>query len=1537
MKKVRIALKWFGIVAATPVLLFLVLAILLYVPPVQNFVVRQVTDALSRSLDMTICIDKVRLAFPLDLSLHNTLAIEGPDTLLDARRLRLNVELLPLFRGRANVDGVELYDVKLNTKDLIPDIGIKGHAGTLTAASRGIEWKREWVRLNRIKLADADFDVVLADTAKPDTTPSTSRWRIMVDKADITRSRVRLRMPGDSMHITADLPALAMRTGDFDTGRGRYAVKRLALNDASLSYDIPYLVSTHGLDPNHIAVSGLTARVDTFRYDEGKGLSGLLQALRFKEKCGLEVRKLSGSFAMDSTHLTLPGLSLSTPYSSVSAQASLDLCTVTGKAGGACNLQLDASLGSHDILVLAGNMLPASVRRTLPGHPLIFKAKVYGTTREAVIRSLRAGWNGIAIADASGRIRQPLSAQRSGTMRFHLRTQHLGIVRKLLSPDLLNTIQVPDRVSADGEAAFRGNRYATRLTLREGGGTAKLNVQTDIGRETYRAALHASAFPLHHFLKDAPLSPFTGQLTATGSGYDPTRSGATLRARGGIDSLLYDTKYNLSGFKFDARLHRGTGSVAFDLANDLLTTRGALDLRLDHKGYDIGLEATVPSIDLRRIGAAKDTLSMGTDIYIRAHADHRFTRYSIEGSLTHNRFTTPKMSAMAKDVLFDFGTSPDTTTTHLSAGDLTLRLGSKGDIPRLAKQLTRFTDELTKQVQRKSLDQEVLKRLLPTMTFYLEAGKANPLYNIARMKQYSFDTAYVHLNTDPRLGMTGHVKMRALNTGTLLLDSIDSYIVQDTTGVNMYARVKNGTHNDTPMEILLKSYLRATSGGVELLFRDSKGREGVKLGLEAALAPGGLQLHLYPEEPILAYRHFTVNKDNYIYLGKDKQIRANVDLLADDGTGIKLYGEPKDSLNDLTVSVKQVNLGELSAVLPYLPKLGGMLDGDIHITDDAAHTNLSAMASFEASSFSYEGTPLGDIGLEAIYLPKTGGEHHASAFVSAGGEEVLACNGTYYSTGNAPHFVGDAQLHDFPLQLLNGFLTGTDVALQGKAGGDLQVSGTLDTPRLNGKLDLDSAHIYSEVYGFDFRTDERAVEINDSRLIFDNYNLYSTGKNPLVLNGTFDMSDFAKMQMDFTMRANDFELINTRKKARSMVYGKVYANYIGSLKGTPGDLSIRGKLEVLNRTDVTYILKDSPLSVDDRLSDLVEFVSFADTASKKEARPVANSNFDLTLGISISDAAQFHCNLSEDGQSYVNLEGGGDLTMRMTQQGDMRMTGRFTVNSGRMKYALPVIPLKTFNIVEGSYVEFTGDIMNPTLNIQAKERTRAVVTENDKQRSVAFDVGVSITKPLNEMGLAFTIEAPEDLSIQNQLTAMSDAQRNKAAVALMATGMYMTDETMLSGGSGFKANNALNAFLQSEIQQIAGSALKTIDINLGVENSTTETGASTTDYSFQFAKRFWGNRISVIIGGKVSTGAEAQNSAESFINNVSVEYRLDQSATRYVKVFYDRNTQDPLEGQLIKTGAGLVLRRKTDRLSELFIFRKKKTSPPVTPATTPHP
>lgn len=1525
-KPIKKALKWLGITVATPIALFLLLAILLYIPPVQNFAVHQVANYLSGNLGMDVRIDKVRLAFPLDLAVHHMTAVEKGDTLLNADRLRLNVKLMPLFEGRADVDGFELYGLVIDTKSYISDTRIKGHAGQLTAAAHGVDWEKELVNLDHARLHDADIYVTLSDTAKKDTTESKAKWNIAVKKVDIERSKVHLQMPGDSMRIYANLGRAALRGGAFDTGRNYYAVKALQLQDCDVNYDIPYIKPVAGIDPNHIAVKRLTLMLDTLSYNNEGVLRAGLRGLTLHEKCGLDVTRLSGSVYMDTTQLRLPALRLRTPASRIDADVAFDFKAFSAGKGGHCQAMVDASIGYDDIRTLATGYVDKAYLRALPHKPLAIKGTMSGNIDHLRLPSLTLNMPGVLQASANGYTNYVTKDWRNGKFNFNLRTKSMAAVRQLMPASLKQSINVPDGLSLRGKAAFNGSRYDADIKAGIGRGSLTAKAKLDVKRETYNVVATAHQLPIASIVRGVPVGPFSGSLRASGSGWDVMSPRASLTADAKVDALSYE-RYPLGGISVKANLHGGKAVAHFEADNPLLQGNGHIEALLGRHNYEVAVKASLPNLDLKKLGVTTDTLYFGTDIDIKATANKAFTAYALSGSIANNHFTTQRMSAMAKDILFDLATSRDTTTANISAGDLRLRLGAKGDIPHLGTHLARFANELQKEAKTYNIDQERLKTYLPVMAFYLDAGRDNPLYNIARMKGYSFSSAYVNLNTDPHVGMTGDARMGALNVGALLLDTIDTHIFQDSTGVQMRGLVKNGKKNPNPLEVRMRSYVMRSGAGIELSYYDSEGERGVDVGLQAALVDGGLNIHLYPENPVLAYRNFKVNKDNYIFLGKDNSIRADVDLLADDGTGLKIYGEPKDSVNDLTVSVNQVNLGELSAVLPYMPKLSGMLSGDVHVTDDSQHKQLSAMASLTADNFKYEDMPLGNVGIDAVYLPKTGGEHHASAFISSNGEEVLACNGTYFDRDGGT-FEGDAQLHDFPLQMLNGFMAGTDVALKGIAGGDLRVNGSLDKPVINGSLDLDSAHIYSDVYGFDLRTDERALDIKDSRIIFSDYRLFSTGKEPMVLNGTFDMSDFERMRMDFAMRAKNFELINTRKKAQSMLFGKVYANYVGTLKGTTDNLSLRGKLEVLDRTDVTYILKDSPLSVDDRLHDLVQFTNFKDSTQRAQPEKAVDGGMDITMGISISDAAIFHCNLSDDGQSYVKLEGGGDMTLRMTQQGDMRMTGLFTTNSGEMKYQLPVIPLKTFQIVQGSYVQFTGDVMNPTLNIAAKERTKAVVTEDDKQRSVAFDVGVKITKPLNDMGLEFTIEAPEDLNIQNQLASMSAEQRGKAAVTMMATGMYMTDETMMSG-SGFKANNALNAFLQSEIQNIAGSALKTIDINLGVESGTSQTGTSTTDYSFQFAKRFWGNRISVIIGGKVSTGADATNSAESFINNVSVEYRLDQGATRYVKAFYDRDTQDPLEGQLTKTGAGLVLRRKTDKLGELFIFRnksKKKTA-----------
>jgi hypothetical protein len=165
---------------------------------------------------------------------------------------------------------------------------------------------------------------------------------------------------------------------------------------------------------------------------------------------------------------------------------------------------------------------------------------------------------------------------------------------------------------------------------------------------------------------------------------------------------------------------------------------------------------------------------------------------------------------------------------------------------------------------------------------------------------------------------------------------------------------------------------------------------------------------------------------------------------------------------------------------------------------------------------------------------------------------------------------------------------------------------------------------------------------------------------------------------------------------------------------------------------------------------------------------------------------------------------------------------------------------------------------------------------------------------------------------------MGDDERQKNAVAMLATGIYLAD----SGGN-FNMSSALNSVLSSQINNLMGN-IKGANLSVGIDNNTS-TGSTQTDYSFSYSQRFFNDRFQIVIGGKVSTGSNATNSAESFIDNVRLEYRLDNSATRYLQLFYDKNYESVLDGEVTEAGVGVVLRRKMDKLRELFVFNTKRS------------
>ena len=1469
------------------------LPLLVYVPPVQQWLVQAVAAVASEETGMEISVEHVDLSFPLDLGVDGVLVIDGEskDTIANIRRAVVHVQLLPLLRSEVIVDELTIEDSQMNTLSLISDVQVRGALGRLTLSPSNIHIDAGQVNLGAAIIEDADICVALSDTAAVDTTETEPLpWRINLERFTVRNSQVAVHMPGDSMIIGVGAGLMEIEAGDINLAESRYSVEQFLWQDGRFVLDLPFDTIDNDM---------------MYRWD---------------------IKELKTQATVSDSMANVSWLTLATPHSTLKGKAYIDFSVADSLNPGQMNINLEAELGKAELLRFID-----MDERMLPEWPLTVSASVAGNMNHLTFNLYRLAWPTLIAAEGSGMAENVADQQR---MKAQASMKLTTFER---AKDLLqgSSFTIPSGLTVQGSATVDGQRMTADIAARYGQGTLKLTSNVDLSTTTYAAKMQVSQVNLRHFMPASALSTIHSQLSVSGRGTDPFSPSTRLSADAYIEHLGYDT-LRLDNIRLQANLKDSKAVAELTADNAVLNGQVNMAATLSkgrrHDWMQSEVSTKLNHLDLYALGLTANPLTIGltSDLELRTNFDnsHRLS------GLTKDIYLRDTLRTYHPEQLgLLLNGTRDTTYVRAQSGSLVIKLDAKGHYSALGDRLMALSDTIGSQLERRVIDQQALKQLLPTARLYVSSQQGNPMANILKAGfNTQFKDLLVDLTTSPTEGLNGRISVEGLNADSTLIDTI-SVTLRDRPnyGLTFQGRVANNRKNPqfvftAQADGLLQEH--GASMGIRLYDKDMD--MALRLGIKAEMEENGMRFHLMPQRPTIGYREFTLNDDNYLFLQNNLRLQAKVELLADDGTGVRVYSESQDStlLQDLTVSLHHFDLDRLTTAMPYVPHITGLLDGDYHLTMDE-QMQISVATDMGVTDMTYEGSPMGTLQAEFVYLQREDDTHAVDGTLLQNGREIAMFQGNYRNrkvTGGAEELDGNLNLLRTPLNLVNGMIPNQLAGLEGFAEGELSVVGSLSQPDVNGEIFVDSAFLISQPFGIQLRFDDDPVLIQNSRILLENFTVYASNNNtPLNIQGNIDFHDLNNMSMDVRMRTTNFMLINSKRTAKSVAYGKAYVNFMAMLRGPLDQLHMRGNLSVLGTTDLTYLLLDSPLSTDNQMDELVKFTDFSDTTTVVVQRPPADG-LDVSLTINIDPGAHVRCGLNASETNYVDLFGGGELRMTYNSQNDLRLTGRYTLNSGEMKYSLPVIPLKTFNIQEGSYVEFTGDPMNPTLNITATERNNATVGEEGAQsRVVAFDCGVVITRPLSNMGIEFVIKAPDDITVSSELNAMSTEQRSKLAVTMLTTGMYLAD----GNTSGFSMNNALSNFLENEINNITGNALKTVDLSVGLDNTTDATGTMHTDYSFKFAKRFWNNRLKVQIGGKVSSGSEMQGQKQSFFDNVSMEYRLSPTSNQYLKLFYNQNAYDWLEGYTSEYGGGYVWKRKLDSLWDIFTGSKSSTVMPA--------
>ncbi|MCR2006637.1 translocation/assembly module TamB [Bacteroides acidifaciens] len=1489
----------------TPIILFVILMVLLYVPPVQNLIRREVTAYASKATGMQIQVERIDLRFPLNLLVRGVEVIQQPDTLLSLESLNVRVQAWPLLKGKVEVDEVKLSRVAFNSANLIDGMEIKGVLGRFFLQSHGVDLSNETAVINATELSDTHVQMLMNDTTTTpkDTTASAPvNWKVDLHQLKLKNVSFSMQLPADSMRMAAHIGEATIDDAQADLKNQFYGLKQFLLSGTSASYDTGAAKPVEGFDASHIAVRDVSIGLDSLLY-KGRDMKAVIREFTMNERSGLSVTSLTGRAFSNDSIISVPGLKLQTPHSEIDLSAHTYWELVNIPTTGRLSANLNAYIGKEDVMLFTGG-LPDSFKEAYPFRPLVIRAGTDGNLKEMQISRFTADLPGAFSLEGGGILENLAdSITRSGTIGLKMKTQNLNFLTGLSGEVPNGTLVIPDSMNLVTQVDIKGPEYKANLHLKEGQGAMNVNAALNTATEVYKADLKIDNLQLHHFLPKDSIYELSLSAAADGRGLDVMSYRSYAKLDLALDRLHY-AQYHLSNVHLTGALKGALVTANLTSDNELLKMTTDAEYNLAHSYPDGKVTVDVTRLDLHELGLMPEPMK-------------RPLAFSLSAEARQNR-----------------------VFTHFISGDMKFNLSARSGVNPLISQSTRFVDVLMKQIDEKELNHAELRKALPAAVLSFSAGKENPLAYFLATKNISYHDASMKFGTAPDWGINGKAAVHALKVDTLQLDTVFFTVKQDTTLMKLRAGVINGPKNPQfSFSTTLTGEIRDRDAELLVDYKNGKGETGVLLGVNARpLFEGqgkgnGIAFTLIPEKPIVAFQQFHFNENhNWIYLHKNMRVYANVDMWDEEGMGFRVHSMQGDtvSLQNIDVEIRRIRLQEITSVLPYFPEVTGLFSLEAHYIQTEKDLQLSAEASID--ELTYERQRIGDIALGATWLPGEQGKQYLNAYLNHDQVEVLVADGKLLPTRTGKDSLEvNTTLEHFPLRVANAFIPDQMVTLSGDMDGNLNITGSTEQPLINGELVLDSVAVFSSQYGARFVFDNRPVQIKNNRLLFDKFAIYTTSKNPFTIDGYVDFRDMSRPMANLNMLAQNYTLLDAKRTRESLVYGKVFADFRATVKGPLDGLNMRGNVSLLGNTDVSYVLTDSPLTVQDRLGSLVTFTSFSDTTTvvRQEVPTVSLGGLDMVMMVHIDPSVRVKVDLDASNDNRIELEGGGDLSMKYTPQGDLTLTGRYTLSGGLMKYSLPVIAAKEFAIDNGSYVEWTGNPMDPMLNFKATDRIRASVSEgeNGGSRMVNFDVSVVVKNRLDNLSFAFDVSAPEDATVQNELTAMGAEERGKQALYIMVMKTYLGTGPIGGGGGGFGKLNmgsALTSVLSSQINSLMGN-LKNASLSVGVEDhDDSETGSKRTDYSFRYSQRLFNNRFQIVIGGKVSQGENATNDAESFIDNISLEYRLDRTGTRYIRLFYDKNYESVLEGEITETGVGIVLRKKLDKLSELFIFKKKK-------------
>ncbi|WP_109699503.1 translocation/assembly module TamB domain-containing protein [Chitinophaga deserti] len=1556
--------------------LLLLVSILVNIPAVQNFLVKEVTARLSKQLNTRVEIRHVNFRLFNSMRLEGTLVEDrNKDTLLYAEALHIRITDWFFIQEKPVLKFIGLEDAQVNLIRPRNDsawnyqfiIDEFGGAPVQPAQKQrtGISLDLKKVDFRRVRFNITDkwvgedmnvaADRIYLDAEQLDLLTRDIRINeLLLDKpmfivSSYPSSPLRKKRPPSPAAPKVVLDTLSPVPLRWNADNWKLVVRSLQIKDGdlginNLSDTIP---STPGeFDPSRIRFSGINLAITNSRLVKDSIIADL--TLRTRERSGFEVKSLKSRFKMSPVEMEFTNLDLVTNNSHIKDYYTMqyedmadlgdyvDLVTMKANFRG-------TRLSSDDIAFFAP---PLSAWDT----EILVNGSVEGpvSNLSADSMDLKGGRNTRLRGNFSMRglpyinetfidfNAKELITSGTDVRQFFPLLKDITAVRT----DLITHLAFQGSFTGFVNDFVAYGKFQTNL----GNLDSDINFKTSKDVPVYSGSITTYDFQLGNLLDNNIVDRVTMKAKVKGEGFNFRNLKAAVDAD--IQQIgLYGYEYR--NLKTEGEMNRKffNGSLTVNDPNLDMDFTGTIDFNSRLPIFNFYSE--IRNSDLKALHLTEDSITL------QAKADLNFSGSNIDNFDGTARLYDLSLFKNKSRVEFD-SLSVYTGTEN---GQKTLRI--------LGNEVNGFVQGSYSFMELPNAFKLFLNKYYPSYF------KSPPMINTGQDFRFAFEFGEVDklisAFSDDIRGFDGTRIEGALNSlsGSVSLNATVPYaaytdfgvrnLVLKSTGdfgrINVSTSLGEVLFNDST--IFRNPLILASSGkDTSLIKLDLQAEDTTSLnGFYARLVTvgDGVKVNFLNSTFTVNGKPWNMTPGNEVYWSTHFLTVHNLNITRNDQRITISTNEYNPDESRFMINLKDLNLADIlpSGITQTLVE--GLANGEIDVHDPFG--KLTVDANIRTSQLRIDNDSIGLVNWIGNYNNTQGqltfdvkADNSLASFIAKGTIGLSDSNRVVSAS---------TDLNNTSISLLNKYLGDYVSDLTGTATGHLEVTGTTDKPSFRGSVKVQNIGMKVNYLGTYYKIPLLHVHHMDDNLIeMKPFTLIDKFNNTAVVNGFIQHQNFYDMNFEFDVQSGKFLFLDTGPADNELYYGTVLSQGRVYFTGPLDNLELRVLARPLKGTHFYLPLSDSK---DIGKHEYIKFRQYGKVV--EEPKKKSDIKLNVKMDIAANPDAQIDVILNASTNDVISANGTGNLAINVNLEGDFTMYGNYTINSGTYNFSFQRLASWKFDIDKNSTITWNGDPGEAIVNITAKYTLPKVSLYNlstaaqlgsganvsasgDKlNRAERVDILLYLRQSLTQPNITYEITLPDvgslayESGIGSRLKEINSNQ-NQALYQisyLLATGQFQPPDgsanVAITGKNS--VGQALSAQASAILNNFSNTFLKNAGIGFNVNytaynfNNSESSSFDRNLVSTGITKSFLNNRIRLYVGGNYDWGrVSASSSTQNFAGDFRIEYLLTPDGRVRLNAFSKMDYDVLLLDNRMRSGIGMGYVRDFNRFSELFQDRQ---------------